>query len=134
MRRKNGSLALALMRVIVETFLAWALFASGRSVGQFDPARYRQEMVTNTDFFRVDGTICMVIDCTDRHVAEIRQFLKHRGELNGFQYGLHVSESALMTCLVTSAAHNDHIHFVDGGDGGYTAASKQFSEAESSVS
>jgi hypothetical protein len=30
-----------------------------------------------------------------------------------------------MTCLVTSRADNEHVHFVDGGDGGYTKAATQ---------
>ena len=44
-----------------------------------------------------------------------------RGEL---RYGMHVSATALMTCLVGSAVGHDHVHFVDGGDGGYTIAAK----------
>ena len=39
-------------------------------------------------------------------------------------YGMNVSETALMTCLVTAASAGLHVHFVDGGDGGYTAAAK----------
>ena len=30
-----------------------------------------------------------------------------------------------MTCLVASAVDNQHVHFVDGGDGGYTKAATQ---------
>ena len=37
---------------------------------------------------------------------------------------MHVSETALMTCLVTSTVDSLHVHFVDGGDGGYTSAAK----------
>ena len=38
------------------------------------------------------------------------------------RYGMHVSQTALMTCLVTSPTESLHVHFVDGGDGGYTSA------------
>jgi Protein of unknown function (DUF3095) len=37
---------------------------------------------------------------------------------------MHVSQTALMTCLVTSPTESLHVHFVDGGDGGYTSAAK----------
>ena len=37
---------------------------------------------------------------------------------------MNVSETALMTCIVTSPTQNLHVHFVDGGDGGYTSAAK----------
>jgi spermidine synthase len=40
------------------------------------------------------------------------------------RYGMNVSQTALMTCLVTSPTDNLHVHFVDGGDGGYTNAAK----------
>ena len=30
-----------------------------------------------------------------------------------------------MTCLVASADDNRHVHFIDGGDGGYTQAATQ---------
>jgi len=30
-----------------------------------------------------------------------------------------------MTCLVTSETEGVHVHFVDGGAGGYTTAAKQ---------
>ena len=42
----------------------------------------------------------------------------------GLRYGLHLSDTALMTCLVTSPADSLHVHFVDGGGGGYTSASR----------
>ncbi len=42
-----------------------------------------------------------------------------RGEL---KFGLHRSASALMTCLVFNLQQGEHIHFVDGSDGGFTAA------------
>ena len=37
---------------------------------------------------------------------------------------MNVSETALMTCLVTSPTESRHVHFVDGGDGGYTSAAR----------
>ncbi|WP_460451327.1 DUF3095 family protein [Alsobacter sp. SYSU BS001988] len=40
------------------------------------------------------------------------------------RYGVHASPTALMTCLVTSARDSQHLHFIVGGNGGYTAASR----------
>jgi len=39
-------------------------------------------------------------------------------------YGTHQASAALMTCLVRSY-DGDHLHFVDGADGGYALAAKQ---------
>ena len=48
-----------------------------------------------------------------------------QGELN---YGIHKSDHAVMTCLVANAVENQHVHFIDGGDGGYTKAATQMKE------
>jgi hypothetical protein len=38
------------------------------------------------------------------------------------RFGLHRQEAAIMTCFTPSPLRSDHIHFVDGADGGYAAA------------
>lgn len=35
------------------------------------------------------------------------------------------SKESLVTCFVQSTDPGEHIHFVDGGDGGYAMAAKQ---------
>ncbi len=40
-------------------------------------------------------------------------------------YGVHLSDESLMTCYVQSVEAADHIHFIEGGDGGYAGASRQ---------
>jgi hypothetical protein len=42
-------------------------------------------------------------------------------------YDLHISNEALMTCMVESATDNHHIHFIDGA-GGYALAALQLKE------
>ena len=123
-RRAGGWLALSVLRVLVETLLAHLVFARGRPVGNFDPDRYRRDMTTNTDFCRHDETVCFVIDCPLNCIAPIRAHLDQCAASGGLRYGMDVADSALMTCLVTSASDDLHVHFVDGGGGGYTNAAK----------
>jgi hypothetical protein len=118
-------LALIALGVLLETLLAWVVLTRNRPVGGFDPARYRDEIAQNVDFSKYDDTLSMVIDCPDDRVAAIRAHLDDlsaRGELS---YGIHLSDTALMTCLVDSATEARHVHFVDGGEGGYTQAAKE---------
>jgi hypothetical protein len=124
-RRNGGSIALSTARVLLDTFFAWVLFVTKASVGGFDSRRYRQEMTTNTDFCRFDDTLCFVVDCAETRIDAIRAFLDKRQLSESLHYGIHVSDSALMTCLVASPTDNLHVHFVDGGTGGYTEAAKQ---------
>ena len=123
-RRAGGWLALSVLRVLVETLLARLVFARGRPVGNFDPDRYRRDMTTNTDFCRHDETVCFVIDCPLNCIAPIRAHLDQCAASGALRYGMDVADSALMTCLVTSASDDLHVHFVDGGGGGYTNAAK----------
>lgn len=123
-RRGDGWLALSVLRVLAETLLARLVFARGRPVGGFDPDRYRSEVATNTDFCRHDETLCFVIDCPLSCIESVRAYLDQCSADGSLRYGMDVADSALMTCLVTSATDDRHVHFVDGGDGGYTNAAK----------
>lgn len=123
-RRRGGLLLAWAARVLVETLLARIVLARGKPIGNFDPQRYRGEIVTNTDFCKHDETLCLVIDCPVACVDEIKRYLSGMAQSRGLRFGLHLSDTALMTCLVTSTEDSLHVHFVDGGGGGYTSASK----------
>ena len=120
--RRGGALWLAMLRVLAETLLARVIFLLGRPVGGFSPDKYLGEITTNTDFCKHDDTVSFVIDCPLQAVDAIRTYLDQQMAQGVLRYGMHVSQTALMTCLVTSPTESLHVHFVDGGDGGYTSA------------
>lgn len=122
--RRGGSLFLAALRVLVETLVARVILAVGRPVGGFVPEKYLDEITTNTDFCKHDETVSFVIDCPIPAISAIRAYLDQQMAAGALRYGMNVSETALMTCLVTSTVAGLHVHFVDGGDGGYTSAAK----------
>lgn len=128
-RRGGGSLAVSVLRVLGETLLARLVFARGRPFGDFDPDRYRREIATNTDFCKHDETICFVIDCALDCIDPIKKYVDQCTSGHTFRYGMDVSDTALMTCLVTSITDSLHVHFVDGGGGGYTNAAKNLKAA-----
>ena len=39
-------------------------------------------------------------------------------------YGVHLLDSALMTCLLFDLKESSYLHFVDGADGGFTFAAR----------
>lgn len=128
-RRRGGWLPWWVLRVGVETLLARLTFAFDKPVGHFDPQRYKEETRSNTDFCKFDGTLCLVLDCALPRIEQIRDFVQSRAAAQGFEWGMQVSDTALMTCLVDSASEGLHVHFVDGGGGGYTSAAKQMKAA-----
>ena len=121
-------------RVLIDSLVVRFLLARAKPTGKFDPQRYRAEMVTNTDFCKHDETVCLVIDCPRAAIEAIKSYLEQVAPARGIRYGIHVSGTALMTCLVTSAADSLHVHFVDGGAGGYTSASLSLKNAAQTAS
>lgn len=99
------------------------LIGLGASAGGFDGARYKSELLDNTDFRKFDGTLRMVLDLGQLDIERITDFLERERVAGRLYYGLHRAPSALVTCYVRSYAGN-HLHFVDGADGGYALAAK----------
>jgi len=128
-RRHGGPLALSILWVLCETLVVWLVLLRGRPIGNFDPHRYRREITTNTDFCKHDDTLCFVIDSPLEAIEPIRQYLDGCAAEQGVRCGMDVADTALMTCLVTSTADSLHVHFVDGGGGGYTNAAKNLKAA-----
>ena len=103
---------------------AFLIFRFGRTIGRFDPARYRHQLVENTDFRKFDDGLRMTLDCTPA-LADRLEALLVEAQRNGIaHYGLHRQDAALMTCFVPSPTRSDHIHFVDGAMGGYAMAAR----------
>ncbi len=128
-RCRGGWLPWWAFRVLAETLLAKLVMARGKPVGGFDPQRYQLEIRSNTDFAKHDRTLCFVIDCALPRIEAIQAHVERCAALQGFDWGMTVSDTALMTCLVTSETEGLHVHFVDGGGGGYTSAAKQLKAA-----
>ena len=133
-RRRGGSLVLWACRVLFQTLVARLLFARGKPTGNFDPQRYRDEMIANTDFCKFDETVCLVMDCSQAAIEAIKADLEEAAASRAIRYGIHVSPTALVTCLVTSASNSLHVHFVDGGSGGYTRAASSLKGAAKAAS
>ncbi|MEO6974666.1 MAG: DUF3095 domain-containing protein [Gallionella sp.] len=99
------------------------LFMRNIDTGKVKWSRYRNDMVDNTDFRKFDGVLRMVMDGNDQQAAELEQYLQSQFRAGRLVYGMYKSRAALVTCLVQSYNGN-HMHFVDGSDGGYALAAR----------
>jgi hypothetical protein len=100
------------------------LMSKGKRLGTFDGANYKKTLVTHTDFRKFDDVLRMVVDLTAAQERQLRESLEERRREGQLFYGTHAADSALMTCLVFDG-DRDHIHFIDGADGGYAIAAKE---------
>jgi len=101
---------------------AWTLFQFNLSVGAFDPKLYREDLQANSDFRKFDDGLKLTIDCVPDTIEKLETLLADAARDGIGVYGMHRPKSALITCIVPSSIERDHIHFVDGADGGYAQA------------
>jgi len=88
-----------------------------------DWALYKPDLALNSDHRKFDDMLRVVIAGSEEQCKEMRSFLQEQFEASHLAYGIHVTDKAMITCMVFQY-HREHIHFVDGSDGGYVQASK----------
>jgi len=86
---------------------------------------YLQKLVELSDNLTLDGRINTVITGTSDQRKRIIAYLDKLENQNLIKYGYHVSEESIMSCYVKDMSTDQHIHFIDGGNGGYTKAANQ---------
>jgi len=111
--------------VLYQSAVQWVLHRTGGKAGGYDAPAYKTELIANTDFRRFDDTLRLVIDCSDEQLKDLEHCLATLRRTGGISYGLHSADTALMTCLLFSLEKSEHVHFIDGGDGGFAIAAKQ---------
>ena len=84
----------------------------------------KQDNIVNADYRKYDGTLKMVIACDSVNRKRFTEFLEQLREKEMIFYGMHVAQSALMTCLIHLDTL-DEVHFIDAENGGYAIATKQ---------
>ncbi len=123
-QRGQGSFGRARRKALFQSFLAWALIKTGLKVGGFDARRYRRMVGENADFRKFEDGLKMTLDCDSATEADLRSLLEQGAKDGIIQFGLHTQSEAMLTCIVPSIMEDNHVHFVDGASGGYTAASQ----------
>ncbi len=118
LRRYLAVLASSLIQFWCERF--------DRQAGPYNAPVYRGELRSNTDFQKYDGILRMVLDVSESQAALIERHLEREHDAGRLVYGVHVADTALMTCVVFSLEQSKHMHFIDGSDGGFARAAQEF--------
>ncbi|MGM0518524.1 MAG: DUF3095 family protein [Campylobacterota bacterium] len=84
---------------------------------------YKNRIVSTIDNEKFDDILRMVVAVNKEQTAKLEKYLKLQYENGKLVYGIHKSQSSLMTCLIFQR-HGKHVHFIDGSNGGYALASK----------
>ena len=106
----------------------WVLNVIGRVLIRFgietsetDWARYPTLFRESTDYRKFDGVLRMVLAGGPDERKRLEDVLEPMFRDRRLAYGIHVSDRAVLTCLVYQRM-GQQVHFVDGAGGGYTSA------------
>lgn len=110
-------------QVQAENLLGWALMGLGLKLGGTDWGSYRRTVQAASDYQKFDDMLRMIIAGNAAQRQRLTEYLETQYLKGKLTYGLHVSNRALMTCLVFERS-GQQVHFVDGADGGYSLAAK----------
>lgn len=121
-----------LLRVELQIMIGKLLMKFDYKTSATDWSLYKKDLALNTDHRKFDDMLRLVISGTDIQLKSIQTFLEEQFKNSNLAYGIHVSDAAIVTCMVNSY-YRDHIHFVDGSDGGYVAASKDLKKRINSL-
>jgi hypothetical protein len=109
-----------IFRLMFENLLGLILMKF--SIGNWK--EYKNRIIRTTDTEKFDDMLRMVISTNKKQTLELEEYLEKKFQKRDLVYGIHKSDSALMTCLIFER-HGKHIHFVDSSKGGYALASKE---------
>ena len=98
-----------------------------RKTRKTDWGRYTGELAENTDCRKFSDIFRQVLSGNDRQRAELEKYLADLYGRGLLVYGMHAAPTALLTCLIFSY-NGEHMHLVDGGNGGYALAAAGLKE------
>jgi hypothetical protein len=110
-------------KIWVENLLGWVLIKFGLKTKTADWGAYPSIITAATDHRKFDDMLRMVIAGNTQQREQLTNYLERQYQAGTLTYGLHVSDRALLTCLVFER-NGRQVHFVDGADGGYALAAK----------
>ena len=123
-----GKRLMARLGVIVAVLLTILLYRTNLVIGGFSARAYSRDVAANSDFRKFDDGLKMTLDIDAQQLARIEARLKEAAAAGNCRYGIHAQSSALVTCIVPSITTRDHVHFVDGAEGGYARAALQLKQ------
>ncbi|MDR8392382.1 DUF3095 domain-containing protein [Aliifodinibius sp. S!AR15-10] len=116
-----------ILKMEIQIVLGKIFMALGYKSSATNWSLYKPDLALNSDHRKFDDMLRVVISGTDEQLNELKAFLEKEFQASRLAYGLHVTHSAMITCMVFKY-HRQHVHFVDGSDGGYVMAAKKLKE------
>lgn len=112
------------VKTVLQMIAGFLYFAFNFKVNLLKGQDYLAQVMNNADTLTIDGKINTVITGMPEKRILFLKYLDIQESKGLLYFGHHISNESIMTCYIENR-QDKHIHFVDGGDGGYTEASKE---------
>lgn len=116
-----------LSKIQLETAVGSVLMNLKVKTEELDWGVYKDIAIAATDYRKFDDMLRMVISGNEWRRKKLTAYLEKNYREGKLVYGLHVTDRALMTCLVFER-NGQQVHFIDGADGGYALAAKDMKQ------
>lgn len=123
-----GAIQMIFQNIIATFFFRFRI--NNSVVGE--PHVYNRYMFVQSDWIKMDGALRLVIDADGQEEAGLRVVLAELEYRKKIFFGIHCSDSAVMTCHLISKEGQRHVHFIDGKGGGLTRAAFDVKEKKRS--
>ena len=100
------------------------LMKVGKKTSDTDWSLYKPDLIKHADYKKFGDGLRFVATGTVEQRMALTSYLDKLFAEKKLAYGVHPSFAAMITCYVKKYQH-EHIHFVDGTDGGYAKASQE---------
>lgn len=110
-------------KIIFELVSGKYLMRFGKKTSQTNWGDYKPDLVRHADYKKFGDGLRFVASGTVEQRMKMTEFLETMFQQKKLAYGIHPSFAAMVTCYVRNYQSN-HIHFVDGSNGGYAKASQ----------
>jgi Protein of unknown function (DUF3095) len=122
----KAGFAKAYRKALVSSLIQYVIERFDLKAGSYDAPVYREELRANTDFRKYDGLLRVVLDLSAEQAGRIEAYLEAEYRAGRLVYGVQLADAALMTCLIFNLAQSEHVHFIDGAEGGFALAARGF--------
>ncbi|MEM9921016.1 MAG: DUF3095 domain-containing protein [Bacteroidota bacterium] len=95
--------------------------------GWYQLNKLKSYQILSSDYKKFDGSLKFVVNLDPKQRLKWKEFLESLYQQGRIYYGMHISDRAIMTCLLHEGSKRE-VHFIDGADGGYALAAKQLKE------
>jgi hypothetical protein len=112
------------IKAFFETLIGRMFFKYNWKVNDLKGKEYLEQVIAFSDTLTIDGRINTIVSGTSENRHRLLEYLNLQEKQGFLIYGHHVSKESIMTCYIENRKNN-HIHFLDGSNGGYTEAAKE---------